>query len=104
MLERIATGVSKSICAVIVAPMSTLGYAQRLSEYEAKGECGAPEVRCRLISPAIPAVSLNECALLQIFDSARVVQNKINKLVELFLNSKHIVVHTGAGIVIVSLY
>ena len=23
--------------------MSTLGYAQRLSEYEAKGACGAPE-------------------------------------------------------------
>lgn len=33
----------------------------------------------------------------QVFDSVRVVQNKIRKLTELFQQSKHIVVHTGAG-------
>ena len=34
----------------------------------------------------------------QVFDSLRVVQNKLKKLVELFRSSQHIVVHTGAGV------
>ncbi|KAL3285212.1 hypothetical protein HHI36_019327 [Cryptolaemus montrouzieri] len=51
-------------------------YAEGLSEYENKGVLGVPEI----------------------FDSPEVVDEKCEKLCEMIKNSRHVVVHTGAGI------
>jgi NAD-dependent SIR2 family protein deacetylase len=56
--------------------MSSGGYANRLSDYPDKGICGLPES----------------------FESARTVQIKLAKLVELVRRSDRIVVLTGAGV------
>jgi len=56
--------------------MSSDNYAGRLSEYPNKGVCGLPES----------------------IDSARTLDYKVPKLLNLIRNSKHIVVLSGAGI------
>lgn len=51
-------------------------YAEGLSDYAHKGVVG----------------------LAEIFDTEEEINRKVELLVDLFLSSKHIVVHTGAGI------
>lgn len=51
-------------------------YAEGLSEYEHKGKLGLPEK----------------------FDSKKAVAEKVPELARLIKNSKHVVLHTGAGI------
>lgn len=51
-------------------------YANDLSPYEDKGVLGTPEI----------------------FETEEVVADKVEQLVDLILKSKHVVVHTGAGI------
>lgn len=56
--------------------MSSEGYANRLSKYPNKGVCGLPEV----------------------VDSKRTLVRKVQQLVKMMKEAKHIVVLTGAGI------
>jgi mono-ADP-ribosyltransferase sirtuin 6 len=56
--------------------MSSDNYASRLSEYKNKGICGLPEKS----------------------ETKRSLDSKINKLISLIENAKHIAVLTGAGI------
>jgi hypothetical protein len=42
-------------------------------------------------------VDYGTCGLAEIFDSDRVYQNKVKKLVELLKKSKYLCIHTGAG-------
>jgi len=53
-----------------------VNYAEGLSSYDFKGKCGMPEK----------------------FDSVDVVQEKVLQLAAWVVDSKHFVVHTGAGI------
>ncbi|KAK3100799.1 hypothetical protein FSP39_025465 [Pinctada imbricata] len=54
----------------------SVNYSAGLSPYEHKGKCGQPET----------------------FDTCDSVRDKVYQLAELVRNSKHLVVHTGAGI------
>ncbi|XP_013407181.1 NAD-dependent protein deacetylase sirtuin-6 [Lingula anatina] len=54
----------------------SVNYATGLSEYEHKGKCGLPET----------------------FDSPSEVHGKVEQLAEWIRSSRHVVVHTGAGI------
>ncbi|GFS07429.1 NAD-dependent protein deacetylase sirtuin-6-like [Elysia marginata] len=54
----------------------SVNYASGLSPYDNKGKCGLPET----------------------FDDPQTLKEKVKSLTEIVQNSKHIVVHTGAGI------
>ncbi|CAG5125303.1 unnamed protein product [Candidula unifasciata] len=54
----------------------SVNYASGLSPYDNKGKCGLPET----------------------FDSPELLSSKLQELADLMRSSKHIVVHTGAGI------
>lgn len=71
-------------------------YAEGLSSYENKGILGLPEVIQYIIAN-------NNCHIFvliyfQKFETEDKVDQKCSMLAEWILNSKHIVVHTGAGI------
>ncbi len=42
-------------------------------------------------------VDYGVCGLPEVFDSSRVFENKMNKLIDLIKNSEYFVVNTGAG-------
>jgi butyrate kinase len=71
----------------------SVNYASGLSPYPNKGVCGLPEVRVWL-----SCYRVQNMFVLQQFDKLDVVAEKVKRLSQMIRDSRHLVVHTGAGI------
>ena len=69
-------------------------YADGLSDYEDKGILGIPEVFIYFKFFANTFVYI----IFQVFEDEEDVNKKCQELADLISSSKHIVIHTGAGI------